>query len=84
MCIRHSIRATPTNVWRICATDCNAKKGIFARHCLPKEMGADFFTKPVQGNMFIKLRACTSKILNNQLDDYIPKMDAHSLMNTFP
>ena len=56
--VKRSIQMTLPNVWRICTTNCNTKKDLFARHHPPKEMGADFFTKPVLGNMFIKLRAC--------------------------
>ena len=44
------------NIWYFYVTEQIRKKAIHVTHCPTEEMVGDFFTKPLQGSLFIKMR----------------------------
>ena len=58
------------------------KKAIHVTHCLTEEMVTDFFTKPLQGSLFIKIR---EYIMGNEEPAYqaLPRsvLSNHDLAN---
>ena len=43
------------NIWYFYVTEQIKKKAIHVTHCPTEEMVGDFFTKPLQGSLFIKM-----------------------------
>ena len=55
------------NIWYFYITEQIRKKAIHDTHCPMEEMVGDFFTKPLQGSLFIKMR---NYIMGNEEPGY--------------
>ena len=60
-------RTKHMNIWYFYVTKQIRKKAIHVTHCPMEEMVGDFFTKPLQGSLFIKMR---NYIMGNEEPGY--------------
>ena len=67
-----SKRTKHINVRYFFVTDRVKSKEVTIQYCPTKEMKADFFTKPLQGRLFYKLRA---EVMNMEYNDIVDSND---------
>ena len=51
--------------------DVNLKKYIIIEHCGTDDMIADYFTKPLQGSLFIKMRAILMGLFHSTIKERV-------------